>query len=42
MYIDVISIFVKIEEELKTLIHTLRIYIQDIGIEFGTRNSVPN
>ena len=35
IYMDVINLFVKIEKELKTLIHTVRIYSQDIGMEFG-------
>ena len=35
MYIDVIKIFAKNEKEVKTLIHAVRIYSQDIGMEFG-------
>ena len=35
MYMDDIKLFVKNEKELETLIHTFRIYIQDIGMEFG-------
>ena len=32
---DDIKLFTKNEKELKTLIHAVRIYSQDIGIEFG-------
>ena len=32
---DDIKLFVKNEKELETLIHALRIYSQDIGMEFG-------
>ena len=35
MYIDDIKLFAKNEKELKTLVHTVRIYSQDIGMEFG-------
>ena len=35
MYIDGVQLFAKNEKELKTLIHTVRIYSQDIGMEFG-------
>ena len=35
MYIDDIKIFAKNEKELETLIHTVRIYRRDIGIESG-------
>ena len=35
MYMDDIKLFAKNEKELKTLIHTVRIYSQDIGMEFG-------
>ena len=35
MYIDEIKLFSKNEKELKTLIHAVRIYSQDIGMEFG-------
>ena len=35
MYIDDIKLFAKNEKELETLIHTGRIYSQDIGMEFG-------
>ena len=34
MYMDDIKLFVKNEKELETLIQTLRIYSQDIGMEF--------
>ena len=32
---DDIKIFTKNEKELETLIHAVRIYSQDIGMEFG-------
>ena len=35
MYMDDIKLFAKIEKELETLIHAIRIYSQDIGMEFG-------
>ena len=35
MYMDDIKSFAKNEKELETLIHTVRIYCQDIGMEFG-------
>ena len=35
MYMDDIKLFAKNEKELETLIHTVRIYSQDIGMEFG-------
>ena len=35
MYMVDIKLFAKNEKELKTLIHAFRIYIQDIGMEFG-------
>ena len=35
MYMDNIKLFVKKENELETLIHTVRIYSEDIGMEFG-------
>ena len=35
MYVDDIKLFTKNEKELETLIHTVRIYRQDIGMEFG-------
>ena len=35
MYIDDIKLFAKIEKVLKTLIHRVRKYSQDIGMEFG-------
>ena len=35
MYMDDIKLFAKKERELETLIHTVRIYSQDIGMEFG-------
>ena len=34
MYMDGIKLFAKNEKELETLIHTVRICSQDIGIEF--------
>ena len=38
MYMDDIKLFAKNEKELETLLHTVRIYSQDIGIEFGIEN----
>ena len=35
MYMDDIELFTKNEKELETLIHAVRIYSQDMGIEFG-------
>ena len=35
MYMDDIKLFAKNEKEMETLIQVLRIYSQDIGIEFG-------
>ena len=35
MYMDDIKLFAKDEKELETLIHTVRIYSRDIGMEFG-------
>ena len=35
MYMDDITLFAKNEKELEILIHTIRIYSQDIGMEFG-------
>ena len=35
MYMDDIKLFAKNEKELETLIHTIRIYSQDIGMEFS-------
>ena len=35
MYMDDIKLFAKNEKELETLIHGVRIYSQDIGMEFG-------
>ena len=35
MYMDGIKLFAKKLEELETLIHTIRIYSQDIGMEIG-------
>ena len=35
MYIDDIKLFAKNEKELETLIHAVRIYSQDIGMECG-------
>ena len=35
MYMDDIKLFEKNEKELETLIHVVRIYSQDIGMEFG-------
>ena len=38
MFINDIKLFAKNEKELETLIHTVRIYSQDIGMEFGREN----
>ena len=35
MYMDDIKLFANNEKELETLIHTVRIYSRDIGMEFG-------
>ena len=35
MHMDDIKLFAKTEKELETLIHAVRIYSQDIGMEFG-------
>ena len=35
MYMDDFKLFAKNEKELETLIHAVRIYSQDIGMEFG-------
>ena len=35
MYMDDIKLFAKNKKELETIIHTVRIYIQDIGMKFG-------
>ena len=35
MYMDDIKLFAKKEKELDTLIQAVRIYIQEIGMEFG-------
>ena len=35
MYMDDIKLFAKNEKELETLTHAVRIYCQDIGMEFG-------
>ena len=37
MYMDDIKQFTKNEKELCTLINTVRIYSQDIGMEFGRK-----
>ena len=34
MYMDNIKLFAKLEKELETLIQTIKIYSQDIGMEF--------
>ena len=38
IYVDDIRLFAKNEKESKTLILAVRIYIQDIGMEFGIEN----
>ena len=35
MYMDDLKLFAKTEKEMETLIHVVRIYSQDIGMEFG-------
>ena len=35
MYMDDVKLFSKNEKELETLIHAVRIYNQDIGMEFA-------
>ena len=35
MYMNNLKLFAKNEKELEILIHTIRIYSQDIGMEFG-------
>ena len=35
MYIDDIKLFVKTKKELETVIHVVRTYSQEIGMEFG-------
>ena len=40
MYMDEIKLFAKNEKELETLIHTVRIYSWDIGMEFGLEKCV--
>ena len=39
MYMDDIKLFAKNEKELETLIQTMRIYSEDIGMEFGIENA---
>ena len=38
MYIEDIQLFSKNEKELEILIHAVRIYIRDIGMEFEIEN----
>ena len=38
MYMDNIKVFTKNEKELETLMHTVRIYNQDIGMKFAIEN----
>ena len=38
MYMDDIKLSAKNERELETLIHAVRIYSQDIGMESGIEN----
>ena len=40
MYMDDIKLFAKIGRELETLIQTVRLYSQDIGMEFGIEKCV--
>ena len=39
MYMDDIKLFAKSERKLEVLIKTLRIYSEDIGMEFGLEKS---
>ena len=39
MYMDDIKLFAKYEREMETLIYAVRIYSQDIGMEFGIEKS---
>ena len=41
LYVDDIKLFAKKEREPETLIHAVRIYSQDIGMEFGIEKNVP-
>ena len=36
MYMDDIKLFAKNEKEIETIIHSVRIYSQEIKMEFGT------
>ena len=38
MYMDIIKLFAKNTKELKTLIQAVRIYSENIGMEFGIEN----
>ena len=38
MYMDDVKLFAKKEKERETLMHTVRIYSQDLGMEFGIKN----
>ena len=40
MHMDNIKLFAKYKKELETLIQTIRIYSQDIGMEFGIEKCV--
>ena len=40
MYMDDIKLFAKNEKELESLIHTVRIYSQDRGMDFGIKKCV--
>ena len=40
MYMDDIKLFAKNENDLETLIHAVRMYSQDIEMEFGLENCV--
>ena len=42
MYMDDIKLFEKNEKELENLIHAVRIYSQDIGMEFGIQKCSMN
>ena len=38
MFLDNIKLFAKSEKELKTITQIIRIYNQDIGMEFGIKH----
>ena len=38
LYVDEIKLLVKDKKKIETIIQTVRIYSQDIGMEFGKKN----